>query len=118
MDSSVEIAVIGGSTAVLVSILSGLFAAFAASSARRAAERAEKLSHETKEVTTNTAKAIDGRMTEMLELTKKLAYKAGMQDQKQQTDTIAAAVKDAATPTVVIAQPQIRPEIERQERGE
>lgn len=111
----VQISLITGSVSIVIASIPGLFAAFSAGAARRASERAEKLSHDTHLVTVATGKAVDGRMTEMLELTKKLAFAAGVLQQKQAGDAIAAAVKDAQTPTVVIAQP-MRPEIERQEK--
>jgi hypothetical protein len=107
MTDIVAVALITGSASMFVGLVPGTMAAISAARARRAAERAERLSHETKEVNTQTAHRIDGRMDELLELTRLAAFKAGALEQKELGDRISAAVKEAQTPTVVIATPQM-----------
>jgi hypothetical protein len=102
MTDLVQVALITACASVCVGIIPGAIAASAASAARRAAERAER-------VTEVTSKAVDGRMTEMLELTRRLAFGEGMQQQRYASETIAAAVKEASA---------LRPETLRQEKDQ
>lgn len=115
MTDLVQIALISACSAAIVGVIPGITAAFSAAAARRAAERSEKLSHETLVVTEKTGKAVDGRLTEMLELTRQLAFAAGIADQKERSEAIASALKDAR-PVVVLAQP-ITPEALRPGEG-
>jgi hypothetical protein len=107
MTDIVQIALISAGCSVAVSMIPGLMIAINAHRAMKASEYGAEIAKET-------AKAVDGRMTEMLELTRKLAYKVGMSDQKTLGDELAAAVKAAQAPTVVIAQP-MPPAVQRQE---
>jgi len=116
MTDVVEVALITGIAAIAVGTIPGTISAISSGRARRAAERAEKSSHEAKDVSVGTANRIDGRMDELLELTRLAAFKAGVLEQKELGQRIASAVKDAQVPTVVIATPQLPPAVQRQER--
>lgn len=116
MTEAVQIAVIAGGSAAFVATIPGVIAALAASAARRAAEHAAAVVHEVKVKTEETAHRIDGRMDELLDLTRKAAFKEGALQQKQTSDTLAAAVKEAQPTQVVIAQPQLPSTVTRQER--
>ena len=99
MTDAAQVALITGCSSVAVSVITGIIASFA----KRAAERAEALSHETKV-------AVDGRMTEMLELTRKLATETATKSERSRGEEMARAVKDAGKPTQML-----RPEVSRQE---
>lgn len=114
MTEAVQLALITSVGAVILGGIPGTFAAFAASRARHAAERAEALAKETKAVGVETAHRIDGRMDELLELTRAAAFKAGVLQQKDHSEVVAAAVKAAQPIPILIAQP-LRPEVARQE---
>lgn len=115
MTEAVQLALITALGGVAVGSIPGTFAALAAARARRASERAEAEAKAAKTIGVETAHRIDGRMDELLELTRLTAFKAGVLQQKEHGEVIAAAVKASQPTQVVIAHP-MRPEVERQER--
>ena len=98
MTDLVEIALISNVSVVTAALITGLFTLMAAHAARKAAEKAVQISEAT-------ANSVDGRMSEMLALTRKLAHGEGVEEQRLQTAMVAAAVKDAQVPIIQIAQP-------------
>ena len=110
---AVQISIISSIAAVAVGAVPGVIAAISAGGARRAAERAEKLSHETKEITVQTGKAVDGRLDEMLKLARTLAFREGGDAERIRGQDLAAAVKVVVEGTRPATLP---PAVERQER--
>jgi hypothetical protein len=78
MSDAVLVALIMGGSSLLPALLTLLLAAFSAHRASLAARLAE----EVKKVSNETSHRIDGRMDELLELTRTAARAAGMLEQK------------------------------------
>lgn len=106
MTDAVLISVVAGGAACVVAIIPALINAHLSIMARKAAEKAEKTAAESKVIGIETATRIDGRMDELVELTRKTAHALGVLEEKERGEALAAAIKGAQAPTVVIAQPK------------
>lgn len=95
MTDAIKLALITSASGVLAGAIPGTIAAMAAASARRAAERAEILAREIHTKTVETARAINGRMDEMLALAKAAAFREGVLKAKEDAEKISAAVREA-----------------------
>lgn len=96
MTDIVEVALISAAGGIFTGLGPGILAAVSAHAARRAAERAADDSAETKEVSKNTIKLVDGRMSEVLELTRKLARIDGITEER----AASAARSDSVSPAI------------------
>jgi hypothetical protein len=82
MTDAVVVALITGGAATLSALISAAFAY----TARRAAERAEHVASEGKKVGEETAHRIDGRMDELLQLTRASAKAEGVLEEQKRSD--------------------------------
>src|ERR1700685_42707 len=93
MQDTVLVSLVAGAAACTVAIIPAVINAYIAPCARKAAERAEQTAADSKAGGMERATRIDGRMDELLELTRSTAPALGVLEEKQRGEAIAAAVK-------------------------